>query len=146
MEQHHYLGAGPLCGSQIRYLIRTEKHGWLGGLSFSAAAWKVKPRDEWIGWSNEARQEQLNQIVNNSRFLILPGVYVPHLASHVLGIALRRLRSDWRGRYGYEPTLVETFIEVARFRGTCYRAANFVEGTRRRGGVAKIGGTGEDYR
>ena len=127
MEQYHYLGAGPLCGSQVRYLIRSQKHGWLGGLAFSAAAWKVKARDEWIGWSHEARQQQLNQIVNNSRFLILPHVRVPHLASHVLGIALRRLRSDWRGRYGYEPLLVETFIEAGRFAGTCYRAANFVE-------------------
>src|SRR5437667_377512 len=72
-------------------------------------------------------QERLNQIVNNSRFLILPYVHVPHLASHVLGLALRRLRSDWRGRYGDEPSLVETFIEARRFRGTCYRAANFTE-------------------
>jgi hypothetical protein len=127
MEQYHYLGAGPLCGSQVRYLIRSRKHGWLGGLAFSAAAWKVKSRDEWIGWSHEARQQQLNQVVNNSRFLILPHVRVPHLASHALGLALRRLRSDWRGRYGYEPTLVETFIEAGRFAGTCYRAANFVE-------------------
>lgn len=127
MERHHYLGAGPLCGSQIRYLVRSRKHGWVGGLSFSAAAWKVKARDEWIGWSNDGRQQQLHQIVNNSRFLILPHLRVPHLASHVLGLALRRLRSDWRGRYGYEPTLVETFVEAERFRGTCYRAANFVE-------------------
>jgi len=127
MERYHYLGAGPLCGSQIRYLVRSQRYGWLGGMSFSAPAWKVKARDEWIGWSNEARQEQLNQIVNNSRFLILPYVHVPHLASHVLGLALRRLRSDWRGRYGDEPSLVETFIEARRFAGTCYRAANFTE-------------------
>ena len=127
MEQYHYLGSGPLCGSQIRYLVRSLRDGWLGGLAFSAAAWKVKARDEWIGWSNEGRQQQLNQIVNNSRFLILPYVRVAHLASHVLGQALRRLRSDWKGRYGYEPTLVETFIEAERFRGACYRAANFVE-------------------
>lgn len=127
MDQHHYLGAGPLCGSQIRYLIRSEKRGWLGGLAFSAAAWKVQARDKWIGWSNEGRQQQLHQIVNNSRFLILPYLHVPHLASHALGIALRRLRSDWRSRYGYEPLLVETFIEAGRFEGTCYRAANFVE-------------------
>lgn len=127
MEQYHYLGAGPLCGSQVRYLIRSAEGGWLGGLAFSAAAWKVKARDEWIGWSNEARQQQLNQIVNNSRFLILPQLRVPHLASHVLGLALQRLRGDWRARYGYEPMLVETFIEAERFRGTCYRAANFVD-------------------
>jgi hypothetical protein len=127
MQQYHYLGAGPLCGSQIRYLIRSARGEWLGGLAFSAAAWKVKARDEWIGWSNEGRQQQLNEIVNNSRFLILPQVRVPHLASHVLGLAMQRLRGDWRARYGYEPKLVETFIEAERFRGTSYRAANFLD-------------------
>lgn len=127
MERYHYLGAGPLCGAQIRYLIRSREQGWVGGLAFSAAAWKVKARDGWIGWSREAREQNLNQVVGNSRFLILPHLRVPHLASHVLGMALRGLRSDWRQRYGYEPLLVETFIEAGRFLGTCYRAANFVE-------------------
>ena len=127
MDRYHYLGAGPLCGSQIRYLIRSNQHGWLGGLAFSAAAWRVEARDAWIGWDAQAREQNLNQVVDNSRFLILPHVRVPHLASHVLGLALRQLRSDWRGRYGDEPLLVETFIEAERFAGTCYRAANFVE-------------------
>src|SRR5437867_3861264 len=102
MNRHHYLGAGPLCGSQIRYLIRSQRHGWLGGLAFSAAAWRVEARDVWIGWDPEARQQNLNQVVGNSRFLILPHVRVSHLASHALGLALRQLRSDWRQRYGYE--------------------------------------------
>jgi hypothetical protein len=127
MNRYHYLGAGPLCGCQMRYLIRSQKQGWLGGLAFSAAAWRVKARDAWIGWDPEAREQHLNQVVDNSRFLILPQMRVPHLASHVLGLALRRLRSDWRQRYGYEPLLVETFIEAERFAGTCYRASNFVE-------------------
>lgn len=127
MERHHYLGAGPLCGSQIRYLIRSPHHGWVGGLAFSSAAWRVEARDTWIGWSTESREQNLDQVVNNSRFLILPHWRVPHLASHVLGLALRRLRSDWRRRYGYEPALVETFVEVDRFAGTSYRAANFIE-------------------
>jgi hypothetical protein len=127
MNRYHYLGAGPLCGSQIRYLIRSQKQGWLGGLAFSAAAWRVGARDAWIGWDPETREQHLNQVVANSRFLILPPRRVPHLASHVLGLALRRLRSDWRQRYGYEPWLVETFIEAERFAGTCYRASNFVE-------------------
>jgi Domain of unknown function (DUF4338)/Transposase Tn5 dimerisation domain/Transposase DNA-binding len=127
MNRYHYLGAGPLCGSQIRYLVRSQKQGWLGGLAFSAAAWRVEARDAWIGWDPEAREQNLNQVVDNSRFLILPQRRVPHLASHVLGLALRRLRGDWRQRYGYEPLLVETFIEAARFAGTCYRASNFVE-------------------
>jgi hypothetical protein len=127
MDRYHYLGSGPLCGAQIRYLVRSGKQGWLGGLAFSAAAWRVEARDIWIGWDRESREQNLNQVVDNSRFLILPQVHVPHLASHVLGLALRRLRSDWRGRYGYEPLLVETFIEAERFAGTCYRASNFVE-------------------
>lgn len=127
MERYHYLGSGPLCGAQLRYLIRSEKYGWMGGLSFSAAAWRVKARDSWIGWSSQIREKNLNQVVGNSRFLIAPQWRVPHLASHVLGLVMKRLRKDWRGRYGYEPLLAETFVEQARFEGTCYRAANWLE-------------------
>ena len=127
MDRHHYLGSGPLCGAQLRYLIRSKEYGWLGGLSFSAAAWRVRARDEWIGWSDEARQQNLHRLVCNSRFLLAPHVQVPHLASHVLGLALAGLGADFRRRYGYEPLLVETFIDQERFAGTCYRAANFIE-------------------
>lgn len=127
MDRHHDLGSGPLVGAQLRYLIRSSSHGWLGGLSFSAAAWSLKARDEWIGWSGEAREQNLHQVVNNSRFLILPHVHVAHLASHVLGQAVSRLAEDWRHRYGYEPLLVETFVDQQRFKGTCYRAANWIE-------------------
>jgi len=127
MRRHHYLGAGPLCGAQMRYLVRSPERGWLGGLAFSAAAWRLKARDQWIGWSESVRQQHLERVVGNSRFLILPQVAVPHLASKVLGMATRRLASDWKQRYGYEPLLVETFVESGRFRGTSYRAANWVE-------------------
>lgn len=127
MDRHHDLGSGPLVGAQARYLIRSSRHGWLGGLSFSAAAWSVKARDEWIGWSDEAREQNLHQVVNNSRFLILPYVHVAHLASHVLGQAMSRLAEDWRHRYGYKPLLLETFVDRQRFKGTCYRAANWTE-------------------
>ncbi len=133
MDRYHYLGAGPLCGAQLRYLIHSAAHGWLGGLSFSAGAWNVKARDCWIGWSAEVREQNLQQVVCNSRFLIVPQLKVPHLASHVLGLALRRLQEDFRQRYGYEPLLVETFIEQERFAGTCYRAANFIEVGRTQG-------------
>jgi len=125
MDRHHYLGSGPLCGAQIRYLIKSPAHGWLGGLSFSAAAWRLETRDKWIGWSENARRENLFQVVNNSRFLIAPGVRVPHLASHVLSSCVKRLGRDWQERYGYTPVLLETFVEQSRFRGTCYRAANW---------------------
>lgn len=125
MQRDHPLGAGPLCGAQVRYLIRSPCHGWLGGLAFSSAAWRVAARDAFIGWSETARAEHLAQVVCNSRFLIVPGVRVPHLASHVLAQATRRLRADWAARYATAPVLVETYVERARYRATCYRAANW---------------------
>ena len=125
MRKHHPLGDGPLCGAQLRYLIRSREHSWLGGLAFSAPAWRVAARDAYIGWSERARVEQLSLVVCNSRFLITPQVQVPHLASHVLGQVRRRLRADWSVRYGYEPVLMETYVEPERYRGTCYRASNW---------------------
>jgi hypothetical protein len=132
MSRYHYLGAGPLCGAQIRYLIGSPR-GWLGGLAFSAAAWRVGARDRWIGWSELARQQHLERVVQNSRFLILPQVRVPHLASHVLSLAARRLAADWQQRYGKRPWLLETFVEARRFRGTCYQAANWLQVGRTQG-------------
>jgi len=123
MDTHHYLGAGPLCGAQLRYLIHSSGYGWLGGLAFSAAAWRVAARDAWIGWSEAARRENLGKVVCNSRFLVIPRV--PHLASHVLGLSIRRLPQDWQQRYGFRPVLLETYVERERFKGTCYRAANW---------------------
>jgi len=125
MARYHYLGAGPLCGAQIRYLIKSNRYGWLGGLAFSAAAWRLEARDRWIGWSEQARGENLGKVVCNSRFLILPQVKVPHLASHVLSLCAKALPQDWMERYAVEPMLLESFIERSRFRGTCYRAANW---------------------
>jgi hypothetical protein len=126
MEGYHYLGRGPLCGAQIRYLVRSAVKGWLGGLSFSSATWRLKSRDEWIGWSEGARRANLERVVCNSRFLILPTVEVPNLASHVLSLNVSRLSEDWLERYGYEPVLCETFVDSQRYAGTCYRAANWV--------------------
>lgn len=123
MDKYHYLGSGPLCGAQIRYLIKSEA-GWLGGLSFSAAAWKVKPRDQWISWSDLERKKNLDKVVNNSRFLILPQVEIKNLASHILAKVTKRLPNDWQKRYGYAPVLLETFVEKS-FSGTCYRSANW---------------------
>ena len=124
MEAHHALGGGPLCGAQLRYLVASEV-GYLGGLSFSAAAWRLAARDEWIGWDERGRQAGLAQVVANSRFLILPSVRVPHLASHILGLAVKRVARDWPVRYGLKPVLLETFVDRGRHRGTCYRAANW---------------------
>ncbi len=125
MGRYHYLGCGPLCGAQMRYLIKSPSYGWLGGLSFSGAAWRVEARDRWIGWSDAARKKHLGKVVCNSRFLILPEVKVPNLASHVLSLSAKRLSGDWFERYGFEPVLLETFVERDRFVGTCYRAANW---------------------
>lgn len=135
LTRYHYLGAGPLCGAQLRYLIRSPRYGWLGGLAFSAAAWRLAARDRWIGWDERARRQHLGQVLCNSRFLILPQVRVPHLASHVLAVSVKRLARDWQERYGEAPVLVETFVDRARFKGTSYRAANwtYVGCTRGRG-------------
>lgn len=124
---YHYLGYTPLVGAQQRYLIQSEHHGTVGALGFSAAARWVSARDRWIGWSDEERAKNLHLVVSNSRFLILPWIHVRNLASHVLGIACRRLVADWKQRYGYEPVLLESFVDKERFTGVSYRAANWVE-------------------
>ena len=145
MDAHHELGSGPLCGAQMRYLIRSEHFGWLGGLAFSAAARRLSDREAWLGWSDDERRQQLQHVAGNSRFLILPGVRVPHLASHVLGLARRRVAVDWLTRYGIALWALETFVALPR-PGTCYRAANWHEigrtagrGRQDRGRSADIG-------
>lgn len=122
---HHYLGYRPACGAQQRYLVHCTQ-GVLGALSFSAAAWRLAARDQWIGWSEAARRAHLHQVVANDRLLILPSVRVKNLASRVLALAAARLPEDWQGRYGYRPLLLETFVQCDRFAGTCYRAANWM--------------------
>ena len=123
--RYHYLGYVPLTGAQIRYFIEGNDQ-ILGALGIGASAWKIAPRDLFIGWSHEQRQARLHLIVNNSRFLILPWVRVKYLASSVLSMLCRTLASDWQEIYGYRPVLLETFVERDRFRGTCYRAANWI--------------------
>lgn len=126
LDQFHYLGKGPLCGAQLRYLVESARYGWVGALAFSAAQWRLRARDRYIGWTEAARRANLPRVVGNSRFLLLPSVQVPNLASHVLGQAVARLAADWTTHYGYAPVLVETFVDPARFAGTSYRAANWV--------------------
>ncbi len=126
LEQHHYLGFEGAAGQNLRYLIRDCYGRDLACVLFAAAAWKVKARDAFIGWSAQQRQQRLSLVINNSRFLILPQVRVPHLASHILGTILRRLRSDWQRKYHLAPCLAETFVECERFSAICYRAANWL--------------------
>lgn len=122
---YHYLGYQQPTGAQLKYLA------WYGQrpiacLSFGPAAWKLASRDAYIGWSAPTRQARLDWVVNNDRFLIVPGVEIRYLASHLLAAGLRRLRADWQRVYGHDVVLAETFIEADRFRGSCYAAANWV--------------------
>ena len=124
LHWEHPQGTATFAGCQIRYLV-SSRHGILGALGFSAAALQLAARDRWINWSPAQRRAQLHRVVCLSRFLIRPGVSCLNLASHVLGLALRRLPEDFEQRYGYRPWLVETFVGPDQA-GTCFRAANFV--------------------
>ena len=126
MDRFHYLGSGPLCGAQMRYLIVSGKVGFIGGISFSSAAWRLEARDRWIGWDDEARKKHLDKVLCNSRFLVHPDIRVKNLASHALSLCIQRVSGDWRERYGIMPMLLETFVEQNRFKGTCYQASNWM--------------------
>lgn len=124
IERYHYLGYTPLPGAQLRYFIYAgERLVALTG--FGAAAWQTAPRDNFIGWNHDQRKKNLNLIVNNARFLILPWIKSKNLASKILSLTARQLPDDWEGRYTIRPLLLETFVEKERFAGTCYRAANW---------------------
>jgi hypothetical protein len=124
IQRYHYLGHQLLPGAQLHYFVRTAGH-IIALLGFGASAWKTQPRDEFIGWTSAQRSRNLHLIVNNARFLILPWVRCPNLASRILALTSRRLPQDWHARYAYRPVLLETFVEKPRFAGTCYRAANW---------------------
>jgi hypothetical protein len=126
LARHHYLGFGGDTGPHLRYLVRDCQGRDLACALFAAAAWQVRARDGFIGWSAAQRRARLWAVVNNTRFLILPHVQAPHLASHILGRLLRRLAGDWQAKYAQEPVLAETFVERERFAGTCYQAANWL--------------------
>lgn len=126
LRQFHYRGYSGAVGENVQYLIKDRFGQELVVMVFGAAAWKVAARDAFIGWSSAQRQAGLRWIVNQQRFLILPWVQVPHLASHVLGRALRRLSTDWQGRYGHPVWLVETFVEEQLYGATSYKAAGWI--------------------
>jgi hypothetical protein len=129
MEEHHYLGYEQPVGEHLKYLV------WagcpLGRRPIACVAWSSAPRhlgsrDRYIGWSAEARRRNIRFVAYNTRFLILPWVRVKHLASHILGRMAARISEDWQRRYGHPIYFLETFVDPERFRGTCYRAANWV--------------------
>ena len=126
LVQCHYLGYGGPVGENIGYLVRDRAGRELACVLFGAAAWKTAPRDSWIGWSAQQRAPGLRLIANNSRFLLLPWVRVPHLASSLLGHIARRINADWQRKYRHPLHLLETFVQLDRFAGTCYRAANWI--------------------
>ena len=126
LHQYHYLGYTSAVVQNLKYLVRDRQGRDLACVLFGAAAWKTRVRDAFIGWTAAQRQAHLGQVANNSRFLILPWVRVPELASHILGRVARRIAADWQGRYGHRVALLETFVERGRFRGSCYRAANWI--------------------
>ena len=126
LGQHHYLGFHGAVGENVQYLIRDARGADLAVMVFGAAAWKVAARDRFIGWSPGQREQHLGKIANQQRYLIVPWVRVPHLASHLLALATQRLSQDWQARYGHPVWLVETFVENGRFAGTAYRAAGLM--------------------
>jgi hypothetical protein len=125
LEQYHYLGYTQPVGEQLKYLVLA--HGWpVACLAWSSAPRHLGSRDRFIGWSMAARRQNIRLLAYNTRFLILPWVEVAHLASHLLGRLARVLSGDWQRLYGHPIYFVETFVDRARFRGTCYRAANWI--------------------
>lgn len=123
--RYHYLGFSGTVGENMKYLILDNERRPLACLLFGSPAWSCAARDDFLGWDKDTRIRRLHLITNNTRFLILPWVRVPHLASHILGLITRRIQKDWQKKYGHGLILLETFVDQ-RFRGTCYRAANWL--------------------
>lgn len=128
IERYHYLRYRVAMGASLRYLVRSTlcPERVLACLSWTSPAWKMAARDRWIGWNDDQRRRNLQLIVNHARFLILPWVHIRGLASKILSLCARQLPGDWEKRYGYRPLLLETLVDARRFRGTCYRAANWI--------------------
>ena len=125
LHRYHYLGHRNCVGENLKFMIRDRSGRLLACMLFGSAAWKAKSRDGFIGWNRQARERNLSLLTNNTRFLILPWVRVPHLASHLLARVSRELPQHWEEKYGHPIHLLETFVERDRFRGTCYRAAGW---------------------
>lgn len=123
--RYHYLGHRNTVGENMKYLVRSCDGRPLACVLFGSAAWKTAARDSFIGWDAPVRERNLPYITNNTRYLILPWVKVEHLASHILSLVCRRISSDWVAKYGHPIYLLETFVDRSRFRGTCYKAANW---------------------
>lgn len=141
IHHYHYLGLPKLVGEHLRHIVFINGRV-IACLAWASAAWKVKDRDQFIGWQEPTKRKNLHLIANNTRFLILPWVNVKYLASKILSLSVGRLSEDWEQTYAHPVYLAETFVDVARFKGTCYRAANWIEIGRTKGSAKK----GNDYR
>lgn len=141
IDRYHYLRYAVPYGAHVEYLVSVSMPVMrvVGGLQFSSAAWRMRVRDQWIGWDDATRARGLPRVVTNSRFLLAPWIQVKNLASTTLSVALRRLPGDWHRRYGVEPVLVETLVDPIRYRGDCYRASNWLE-------LGETAGRGRDDR
>ena len=137
IEQYHYLGFDRTVGENMKYMVYSVDGRLLACMLFGSAAWSCHDRDTYIGWSHQSRKSNLQEMTNNVRYLVLPWVKVPHLASHILSLISRRLSTDWEKKYGHPIYCLETFVECDRFKGTCYQAANWIY-------VGKTVGRGRD--
>jgi hypothetical protein len=126
ISQYHYLGFRVSVGENIKYMVYDRYERLLCCLLFGSSAWSCAPRDAFIGWDAKSRRDNLIYTTNNMRFLILPWVKVPHLASHILSLISHRIASDWESKYGHTLYLLETFVQRNLFSGTCYKAANWI--------------------
>ena len=125
LARYHYLGLKNTVGENMKYLVRARNGRELACVLFGSAAWKIAPRDGYIGWDRMTREANLRFVTSNARFLVLPWVNIPCLASHVLARVARRVDSDWMGKYGHPIYMLETFVNCERFLGTCYKAAGW---------------------
>lgn len=133
LREHHYLGGIQTVGEQMHYAVADAQGGWVAVVIFGAAALHLRPRDAWIGWSDEQRRRRLALVANNVRFLLVPHRTVPNLGSAALSRVLARLSDDWQARYGHPVLLVESFVDPDRFQGTVYRASGWTELGRTKG-------------
>ena len=137
MQQHHYLGALPKISETLWY-VATFGDQWVALLSFSAPALKCSPRDRWIGWDFRHQYDRLKLLTNNSRFLILPNWHFPNAASRILSSCRKKLQADWETVFGHPVVLLETFVDPQRFRGTIYKADNWIYGTASNNGCSGV--------
>lgn len=126
IDQYHYLKFDRTIGENMKYMVHSRDGKPISCLLFGSAAWSCRERDSFIGWNKRQRTRGLSGITNNSRFLVFPWVRVPHLASHILSLVTHRIADDWQNKYGHPVYCLETFVETGRFKGICYRAANWI--------------------